>query len=183
MGPGHQTSCSVLWVCNGLMHTRAAACRCCAALATLQPAHSCQSARPSANPRVSLPAGVAEELLWFVSGCTNAKALQDKVRPGAVQFGQPANTLPRFLRLCVLWPSAAPALFLFVLHTVRLIPPSGLSQGVHTWDVNGSMMHLEPLASPLNFEPSASFLPPQGIHIWDGNGSREYLDSIGLTHR
>ena len=30
---------------------------------------------PTAAP---LPAGVAEELLWFVSGCTNAQVLQDK---------------------------------------------------------------------------------------------------------
>ncbi len=29
-------------------------------------------------PHPACPAGVAEELLWFVSGCTNARALRDK---------------------------------------------------------------------------------------------------------
>jgi thymidylate synthase len=36
--------------------------------------HSTSHLAPNAAP----PAGVAEELLWFVSGCTNAQVLQDK---------------------------------------------------------------------------------------------------------
>ena len=45
-----------------------------------------QAAHPHQPSAPRIPAGVAEELLWFVSGCTNAKVLQDKVRKVAARW-------------------------------------------------------------------------------------------------
>lgn len=36
-------------------------------------------ASPDAHDHHPWPAGVAEELLWFVKGCTNANLLKEKV--------------------------------------------------------------------------------------------------------
>ena len=119
--------------------------------------------------------GVAEELLWFVGGKTNAKELQDKD--------------------IKIWDGNGSRAYLDSVglgHREEgdLGPVYGFQwrhfgatyKDMHA-DYNGQGVdQLAEVIHKIKTNPNEE-LQDKDIKIWDGNGSRAYLDSVGLGHR
>lgn len=109
--------------------------------------------------------GVAEELLWFISGSTDARKLREK--DIHIWCGPPHAAAPS--PVVAIQRSRAPQWLKFERRR--------LGSRRHT----STYHHLPPLAFPCILSHLLeSRLQPLSR---DGNGSREYLDSIGLTER
>ena len=127
--------------------------------------------------------GVAEELLWFISGDTNANTLRylslmsPNPNPRSIPNPQPSTLNPQRIvkylsRVSRTLPHESRRILFFCLCDALRPQPVACARP-------------RPRAPPLLAH--ALLLPSscreKDIHIWDGNGSKEFLTKLGLGHR